>query len=610
MDGYWQKILRVDLNFNTIKEEKIPEVFLRKLIGGSGFGTKILYDEVSPKVKPFDPENRLIFALGPWQATKLPGGAKWSVISKSPLTGTYGESAAGASWGHRLKSSGYDALIIQGRASRPVYLLIDENGAEIRSAEKLWGMYALDVPEALKEKLGESKLAVVSIGPAGERLVRFACITADGHSFAGRCGLGAVMGSKNLKAIATYGTKDTAVFDQGEVNKLEKSFRKSIGETAREGGLRKYGTPMLLPTSAQTGNLPIKYWKGDVWEGVEKIAPPRYNKLLRVRPVNCLHCPVGCHRGVEITEPAKYVMKGPGPQYETLCMLGSNCLVDDPKAIAKANLLCDQLGLDTISSGACVAFAMECFERRWLTKEKTDGLEIGWGDGDILIELIRKIGLREGVGELFADGSLKAAQKIGKEAEEIIVQVRGLDFPAWDPRAFFGTAVNYATGTRGSCHERGIAASMELGLPFPEIGIARMPEPFTAEGKAYIAAKSQDVATILNSLVICNFMLDGGGLTLLDTLKGFNAITGWNWSIEEFMTAGERIYTLQRLINIRDGMGGSYDRLPKRMFEPSQVGIRAAKVPPLQTMLAEYYRLRGWDHRGKPTKETLKRLEI
>lgn len=610
MNGYWEKILRVDLTFNTIKEEKIVGVVLRKLIGGSGFATRILYDEVGPKVKPFDPENRLIFALGPWQATKLPGGAKWSVISKSPLTGTYGESSAGASWGYRLKGCGYDGLIIQGRADRPVYLSIYQDGVEIRSAEKLWGMYALDVPEALKEELGENKLGVVCIGPAGERLVRFACITADGHSFAGRCGLGAVMGSKNLKAIAAYGTKRTPVFDQGEVNKLEKRFRESTGEMAREQGLRKHGTPMLLPISAQTGNLPLKYWKGDVWNGVEKIASPRYTKLLKVRPVACLYCPVACHRSVEITEPAKYSMKGPGPQYETLCMLGSNCLVDDPKAIAKANLLCNQLGLDTISAGSCVAFAMECFERGWLTKGEADGLQIRWGDGDILIELIKKIGLREGIGELFADGALKAAQKIGKGAEEIVVQVRGLDLPAWDPRAFFATAVNYATGTRGSCHERGIAASIELGLVFPEIGIAKKPEPFTIKGKVYIAAKSQDIAAVLNSLVICNFMLDGGGITLSETLAGFNAVTGWNWSIEEFMTTGERIHTFQRLINIRDGMGGSCDRLPRRMFEPSQVGIRARKVPPLQPMLSEYYRLRGWNHSGKPTRETLKRLEI
>ncbi len=610
MDGYWEKILRVDLTHGIADEERIDKLVYKNFLGGAGIGTKFLYEEVAQKVEAFDPDNRIIFSVGPFQGTKLPGSAKWSVTSKSPLTGTYGESAAGAAWGVMLKKVGYDALVIEGRANKPTYLWIHDDGVEIRDASGLWGVDASETPRKLRDEVGEPRASIATIGPAGEKLVHIACIVVDGHSFAGRCGLGAVMGSKNLKAIAVYGTKYVQVFDPDEVDRLTKELSMKISKFAKD--LKEHGTPIGMTVYESFGDVPIKYWSGDTWsEGAKKIGSPRYTEVLNARPLPCLYCPIGCHRHIEIDDLPKYMLKGFGPHYETLAMLGANCLIDDLKAISKANDICTRLGIDTISAGASVAFAMECFERGWLTKKDTKGMDIKWGDGDVLIELVRQIGMKEGFGELFCEGTLRAAKKIGKGAEDMVIHVRGLDFPAHDPRACFSLAVNYATGTRGACHERGMPEDIEVGaFLLPELGITEQPKFFDPEGKASLAVKLQDFAAVLNSLVICNFILDGGGMSLTETLACLNAITGWNWSIEELMKVGERIFNLQRLINMRDGMGKDYDKLPRRMFEPAKKGFRKGQISPFNVMLNEYYKLRGWGTDGAPTMDKLKELKL
>lgn len=606
-NGYWGRMLRVDLTTKTYKNEELPERVLREFIGGSGIASQILYEEVGPNVGALDPENRLIFALGPWQAARLVGNGKLTVASKSPLTESYGESSGGGSWGPLFKATGYDALVVQGKACDPVYLWIQDSGVEIRDARGLWGIDALETSRTLKKRLGEEKSSVACIGPAGEKVVRFACIAFDEYSFAGRCGMGAVMGSKNLKAVAVAGTKQCPVFDPQQVTVLEREFSKTTGEGARESGFREHGTPLTVTPSAQTGNLPVKYWSEGVWEGGE-IGAPSMTKVLNIKPrVSCSYCPIGCHRQVNLSEPLDQVA---GPQYETLGLLGSACLISDLRIIAEANLICNQYGMDTIAAGACVGFAMESFERGWLTKQDTEGMEIKWGDGKAAVELLKKIGRREGVGRLFAEGTLRMAKNMGKEAEDTVVQVRGLDFPAWDPRALWATALDYATGTIGSSHERGISPSIEMGLLLPELGITETPEPFTSRGKPYIAMKAQDFAVLMNSLTCCNFTVDGCGVSLSQVLDIFNAITGWKWSMEILMRAAERIFNLQRLLNIRYGKGGDSDTLPRRMFEPAKTGPRAGKTPPLEKMLPEYYRLRGWDERGNPTAEKLEELGL
>jgi aldehyde:ferredoxin oxidoreductase len=608
-NGYWNKILWVDLTSGTSRVEDVDETIWKLCIGGAGFGAKVLLEEIDANVDPFEPENPLIFALGPYQAGNVPGNAKWTVVTKSPLTKTYADSAAGANWGLALKRAGYDALVITGKASRPVYLLIDEDHVEIKDAQSLWGLDSYQTIEHFHKI--DRNLAVVAIGPAGEKLVRFACLVADGHSFAGRCGIGAVMGAKRLKAIAVKGRKKVPVHDEDGLAKKSKQLFQEIYSTAKEH-LRRHGTPELCVTAESFGDMPIKYWSGDTWpEGAEKVGAPRYTEVLRARPLPCMNCPIGCHRYVEI-ESSRYVIRGPGPEYETLGMLGTNLLIDDLEAIAKANDLCNRLGIDTISTGACVGLAMEWYEKGWLTKEQT-GLQLTWGNAEAMIAMVEQIGTRTGfLGELFADGSLSAAKRIHPEAEQDVAHVKGLDYPAHDPRACFSLAINYATGTRGACHMRGVTEDVEMGLFFiPELGIVPgWSELFSPQNKVELTIKLQDLCAWLNSLVICVFMLDGGGLSLSQLVELFNLITGWDWGIDEVMKSGERIFTLQRLVNLRDGHGRKTDTLPYKMTVPAKHGPRAGKVPPFEFLLSSYYNQRGWDEQGRPQKQTLQRLEL
>ncbi|MFQ5835619.1 MAG: aldehyde ferredoxin oxidoreductase family protein [bacterium] len=608
--GWWGKILRIDLSEGKIAREEVSERIYEKLIGGAGIGAKIIYEELNQNLGPFSSENKVILATGPWQGTKLPGSAKWSAISKSPLTNTYGESAGAAGFGINLKKAGYDALVIQGKAEKLSYIYINNDKVEVKDAWFLGNKDSLETFQILKRRLNNPKVSIATIGPAGEKLVRFACIVIDEHSFAGRCGIGAVLGSKNIKAIAVYGDKRPSVFSPDKVERLAREQRKKIRNFASENGFTEHGTPGAVFSAAQTANLPVQYWREDSWDKAEKISAPNYTRVLKAKPRACLYCPVACHRQIEIDHPKKYALKGAGPQYESLSFLGSNCLIDDVKAIAKANDICNRLGMDTISAGACVGFAMECLEKRWISKKDSGGLSIRWRRGDDLIQLLEKIGKREDIGDLLAEGTARAAREIGQGAEKIVAQVRGLDVPAWDPRSFFATAINYATGTIGACHERGMCPSLELGLFFPEIGIKEAPKAFDPSGKVDICIKSQNLSALFNSLVICNYMVDGGGMSLTEILECFRAVTGWDWPINKLMEVGERVYNLQRMINIKDTKGKEEDKLPSRFFVPAKTGFRKGMVPPLHEMLKEYYIRRGWDEEGRPTQETLERLGL
>ena len=609
-NGYWSRILRVDLTSGRVSTEEVGEEVWRQVIGGAGFGARVLLKETPGKLDPLSPDNRLIFAIGPFQSVPLPGNAKWSVITKSPLTGTFLDSAGGAGWAPLLKGCGYDALIVQGRAEKPVYLWITDEGAEIRDAAHFWGMDAVEVSEAIKEDAGQPKASVVAIGPAGERTIPIACIVADGHSFAGRGGAGAVMGSKNLKAVAVYGRKETPVFDREKAKAFAKELMKQL---RRDGaGFRETGTPGVIVPLEEIGDTPIKYWTGDVWhEGAKLLGTPHYTEVLNVTPLPCTNCPIGCHRHIVVKEPAKYAVEGSGPEYEALGMLGASCLVDDVKAVAKANDICNREGIDSVSAGAFVGFLMECYEKGLITRQDTGGLEIKWGDGDVLIELVRQIASGEGLGELFSEGIMGAARRIGKGAEDLIVHVKNLDFPAHDPRAVFGLAVNYATGTRGACHERGDPEAAALGLAYPELGFPEPPDRFDMNIAARVAKVYQDASGLYNLLTICKFMVKGASLTLTQIKEAFNLITGWGWDVKDLIRAQERAFTLQRLVNIRDGISRKDDVLPKKMFIPAKEGGRAGKVPePFEKALDEYYKLRGWDEDGIPTEETLRKLGL
>ena len=609
-NGYWNKVLRVDLASSEVITEEVGEETWKQLIGGAGFGAKVLLEETPGKLDPLSPDNRLIFAMGPFQSAPIPGNAKWSVITKGPLTKTFLDSAGGGWFSPIFKACGFDAIIIQGKAEKPVYLWITEEGAEIRDATNFWGMTPVETTKALRETVGRSKVSVLSIGPAGEKMLPIANIAAEGHSFAGRGGAGAVMGSKNLKALAVYGRKKVPVFDEEKTKAFAKELMRQMKEDG--AGFRDVGTPSVIVPYEKMGDTPIKYWTGDVWhEGAKLLCTPHYNDVLCTEPWPCMNCPIGCHRDVVITEPEKYAMEGAGPEYEATGMLGAGCLVDDIKAVAKANHICNEAGIDCISAGAFVGFLMECYEKGLITQDDTGGLEIKWGDGDVLVEVVKQIASGKGLGALFSEGITGAAKKIGGGAEELTVHVKNLDFPAHDPRAIFGLSINYATGTRGACHERGDPQSGALGLAYPELGFPEPPENFDMDAAPRVAKAWQDASSLYNQLTLCKFMVKGSTMTLTQIKDTFNLITGWRWEIEDLVRAAERALTLGRLVNVRDGISRKDDMLPNKMFIPAKEGGRAGKVPePFDETLDRYYEMRGWDENGIPTEETLKDLGL
>jgi len=607
MNGYSGRVLGVNLSAGTVQAENLEPEVLRAVVGGAGLGAFYLHREVPADADPLGEANVLIFATGPLQATELPGSAKWSVCARSPLSDGYGESAAGAAWGIALKRAGLDAIVVRGKASRPVTLTVENGNATLHPADDLWGRSAFDTLAALRGGSGGAKASVATIGPAGEALVRYASILVDGYSSAGRTGMGAVMGAKRLKAIRISGDGASLppTSDPSRLQDLKSAWLPRI----LEGNdlLAAKGTAGYMDILDGFGDVPTKNWQLGHWpEGNERLAWGAYEKIY-VRPVPCAHCPVGCHRHVRVESPTAYRMDGPGPEYETLAMLGQNCLVADVAAVAKANDLCNAYGIDTISTGAAIAFAMECHEKGYLSRDALDGLDLTWGNGEAMVALVRKIGEREGAGKLLGEGVARAAEAIAPESRAFAVATKGVEHPAHDPRAFFGLALNYMTGVRGACHERGNLLLPSFGVVLSEMGITEQVDPRTMDGVPRLVARSQDWSSFWNSLVICRFM----GVSFTDMVDGLNAATGWDWSIEHALTTSERIFNLQRLVAVRFGTRAEDEALPPRALEPARDGPRAGVAPhALEAAKQEYYSLRGWDAGGTPTSETIARLGL
>ena len=618
MKGVWGKILRVDLSRNKIGDEAVPDEVYEKFIGGGGLGARILYHEVPANVGAFDPENRLIMATGPFQGCKQTGSAKWQIIARSPLTNINCESALTGWFGYHLKKTGYDAIVFQGRAEKPVYLWATDGTAELRDASYLWGKDSYVTNDTLIKDIGEKDVQVAAIGQAGERLVRIACIGTENKSYAGRGGLGAVMGSKNLKAVAVKGSKEVEFADPGKLDDLTKEINKKVHEIDKkkpyDSRVREHGTAFVCSPFAKKGNLPLKNWRlGDWPEGVEKLGAPRYTEVLNAKPWPCAFCTLQCHRYIEIPT-GKYAMKGVGPEYENEAMLGFNLMIDDLEAICYANDLTNRYGMDAISLGAILAWAFECYEKGILTKEDTDGMDLTWGNADALIEMTRKIGKREGkLAWLLGEGVKRASERVGRGSEAWAVQQKGMEIPAHDPRAVFAAGLNYATGAaRGPCHERGNPQHTWVAdVLLPEFGItgAREEDRWRWENIIAHTATFQDYCEIVNSLVHCKFMVFRG-FTLTDLLNTFNAITGLNWTMEEFHQAGERIFNLHRVLNIRYGITKFDDlNFPRRLMKPKD--HPQAKVPiGIEEAVKKYYKHRGWNTDGEPTEGKLSNLSL
>lgn len=610
MFGYWGKLCRVNLTTQTWTAEDIKDEDLKLLLGGTALGCKILLEETPAKVDPLSAENKIVFAVGPVQAATLfPGNAKWSVITKGPLTGSFLDSAGTGAWAPEFKKAGFDALVIEGKAEKPTWLFINDDGVEFKDASELWGLDSIETSVKIKEILGDKRINALNIGTAGEILNPTANVTCDGHSFAGRGGAGAVMGSKNLKAIAAWGTKECEIADpEGCL-----AWSKEMFQTLHKATETAEGTPSVMVGMEEIGDSPIRYWRGDVWhKGAETIGTPRYTQVLNVKPMPCQNCPVGCHRHIDIELKDGTRLTGNGPEYETLGTMGSGFCLDDLEAISIANDMCNRAGADTISIGSYASFITECYESSLLSAEEI-GMIPHFGDRETLLFLVDKLLKNEGIGEYFTKGIRGAAERIGGDAKDIAVEVKNMDLPAHDPRAVFANFVNYATSPRGACHERGDSQAIATGLVYPEVGLEETPDRFSIEQAAQTAIYAQDGAMMYNCSTICKFMIKFAGMTITEYLKGLSTITGEEWTGKELFKYGERSLNLQRLLNVRDGMSRKDDTVPKKMYIPAAVGGRAGKAPTeeeFNRMLDEYYEKRGWDKNGIPTPEKLTELGL
>ncbi len=602
-------LLDVDLSTGTHHPVIVSEADSASFLGGSGLGARILARETGPETDPLGPDNVLIFALGPLTGTGFPCSGRHSIVSRSPLTGLFAESDVGGRWGTELARAGWGGLIIRGRAARPAMLVVTEEGLEFRDASPLWGLDTFAAAESVKAELGPKAQAAV-IGPAGEKQVLLAAVMHDGtHArAAGRCGLGAVMGSKLLKAVVVRGSRKPELADPDGASRMFRELNKRIREAGRS--LSACGTAGGIMALEQSGDLPIKNFRQSRWAEAEKLSGETLAELYLTGRFHCGACPIGCGREIEVPGDSHHKsVSGAGPEYESVGMLGSSCLVDDLEAVCRANDLCNRYGLDTISTGAAVAFAMEAFERGLLTRAGLDGLELRWGDGAAMLEMVRRIGTREGFGAVLGLGVMEAARRLGSEAQEFALHVKGLELPAHDPRAFFSSALSYATSNRGACHLAGFTHGLEDSLTVPELGYPDPLDPFAVEGKGEMVAVMQNLMGLFDSLKVCKFVL--GPLTIQDMIHGLFAVTGRKSTLSDLMLTGERIFNLKRMYNMRCGISRKDDTLPGRLLTRPRTGGRAAgRLPHLGRMLHDYYLFRGWDEFGRPRPETLQRLGL
>ena len=595
--GYIGRWLHFDLTTGQMAAHPLDERDCARFVGGSGLAARVLAERVAAGPEPLGPDNPLVFTTGPLAGTPAPTSDRFTAAARSPLTLLWGEGDCGGRWASALKGAGFDSLLITGQAGRPVYLHIENGQAELRDASALWGLdtYELDLSGP-----------TVCIGPAGERLVRFASIMHDGRAAraVGRTGLGAVMGAKRLKAIVARGSGRPSVADPAA---LRASVREIIGEVVE--ALRGYnlnGTAGGVQNYEKLGNLPIKNWRQGAWpEGATRITGAAVTDTILTGRYHCSGCPIGCGREVAVTRGPHAGVRGAGPEYESMAALGSLCLIGDLEAIAHINELCNRLGLDTISAGATIAFAMEARERGLWAEGPA------WGDAEAALRLLEQIGRREGdLPTLLGEGTRRAAEAIGGLAREFALHVKGLELPMHDPRAYVSAGLGYATSTRGACHLQAFSHPFERIARAPSLGIAEPLPRETAEGKGRLVATLQNLMALYDSLKLCKF-LSLGGLQPPDLVRWANAVTGWEHDLHGWLRIGERICNLRRVINARLGASRVDDTLPMRLLTHRRgEGGAPDSLPPFGPMLADYYAARRWSELGLPTAELLRELDL
>lgn len=613
MYGYVGKILRIDLSRKQIKEEELNEAFARKYIGGRGFGAKILYSEVPEGIDSFSEDNKIIFAVGPFEGTNLPGSARTCIVTKSPLSGYLGDTDFGGYWGRKFKMAGFDCLIIEGKAQNPVYINIDNGRIEIKEAEALWGKSILDTQRELKERHPAGSM--VLIGQAGENMVRYACTISDLTYVGGRMGIGAVMGSKNLKGIVVSGDKKIGVKEKGSLDQLKKELVYDLVNDGSCDTLSLYGTWNTTAAVGLNGVIPTKNFQFASFDQIDKIDGEAMKGSIQIRQKTCYACPIACRNVVRLQEKEEKESPYGGPQYEAVASLGSLLLVDDPYVIARLNHRCNDLGLDVISAGVSVSFLLECLERGILSSEEI-GFKVDWGDEEGITQVLEEIAAGKGIGRLLAQGVKRAATELGPGAEEIAVHVKGLEVAMHDPRGKKGLGLSYATSHKGADHMEVMHdEAFQRDNALPELGLTEGIERRKLKGKAELVKKTQEYwGTMPDCLVICKFfMTPSRPFTPERIIKSINYITGWDMSLDEYMETGERIFNLCRMYNLREGMEPrKEDKLPARFsVELSEGGSKGESIPEdlFKQELEDYYELRGWKE-GVPTEETLKRLKL
>jgi aldehyde:ferredoxin oxidoreductase len=606
--GYWGRILWIDLTTGKSFIKPFNDGYARKYLGGAGMAAQIVSQNVTKHTNPLSPQNVMVIATGPFQSTRIPGSGRVSICAKSPLTGYWGESSGGGNLGPQIKRAGYDVVVVKGRAAQPVYIEIIDQQVNILSAQELWGKDTVDTTDYFRDKYQDKRLATLSIGQGGENLVRYASIVNEKHGFFGRCGIGAVMGSKNLKGFVIKGSQKPPVADPDSIKTLISKLSAKIKVNPFTEINRTHGQAIGVAPREQNQLLPMKNWQQDSWSSAEKISAPYMTEELEIKPWACPYCVMGCHR--KITSSKYGLCETGGPEYETLGMIGSNLLIDDIGAIAKANELMNRYGIDTIDTGGILAWAFDCYEKGLITQDDTDGIELTWGNGDALIAMTEKIANRDGFGNLLAEGMNACSASI-KESKSLALEVMGMAMPAHDPRAFFSQTISSIASTRGACHLRGYGPSNDRGYTVPELGIKETVSPrFENDKKGYLGAIFQDVNQITNCIVMCYFYIYDE-ITVAYQTDLLKSITGWDISSQELGRIGERNTCLQHLLNLKWGLDPVLENvLPKRLRTAHVEGEAAGQVPDWVQIRQEYWQTKGWNDKGIPRESTRKKLGL
>ncbi len=595
-----QPILKINLSDGGISEVKIPIEWERDYLGGASLAARMLYPFLTKELDPFSPESPLLILNGPLTGTAGPAVGRFVVCGKSPATGLWAESNCGGFWGPELRFCGFDGIWIEGKADRPVYLWINDNHVEIRDAGKVWGMDTYETQSYIKNESGSTGTRVLTIGPAGENRVLFAGFICDHGRAAGRTGLGAVAGAKNLKAIAVRGSKTIPIAEPILFAALRSNSNRALKNDNMSRVFHDLGTASVADYADYLGAMPKKYYSSGNFEGVDKVSGSTMSETILTGMSACHACVIACGRVVRLADG----VKRKGPEYETLVGFGPNILNNDLDSITRMGELCDRNGMDTISAGNTLGLAFHLFDKGVISTKDTGGVNLKWGDMEIVERLLGMIVRREGIGNFLAMGSKEFGHRY--DAEDEAVQVNGLEVPYHDPRGFSGMALVYATSPRGACHNQSDYFTVDIGQADASLGMQYYPRHAGKE-KAYNVARHQDWRTIFNAMVMCIF----ANVPVNDVVDLVNTVCGYSWNTEDLFLAGERAWNLKRVINIRMGLTQANDKLPKAFLEPYQTGGSAGYVPPFSEMLAEYYAVRGWDSvTGKPSKEILAKLGL